>query len=368
MAYKVLYIDDEKKENSQAYADGLSGLGLIEISIKTPTSVEILLDELIAEQSEFDALILDLKLDGNQQGERVAKYTAPFLAQGIRSKRLLENGFKKEFPIFLISSKDNLKKYFDSDTSSHDLFDYTFTKANVGSKGRFYEKIITSITEAYKIISEGKTDFNKILNRQNIEEIKNRIFTTKFLTGESTSVSEISQYIFNEIIKKAGILIDENILAARLGIDIEKSEDWEQLLTLLKDYEYSGIFNGPLKRWWFSDILEWWNNNFPNDILIRLDASQRVKLIVEKFDLKKIVAAEAIAKATSTKFWTVCQAYQRPLDPKDGFLIDGNQLKPWQEKRYISLESILERDAKEKGFVIHAEEKERFGDIKQEYV
>lgn len=368
MTYKILYIDDEATENSQAYADGLSSLGLVEISIRKPTSVEVLLDELIAEQSDIDALILDLRLDGNQQGERVAKYTAPFIAQGIRSKRLLENGFKKEFPIFLISSKDNLKKYFDSDTSSHDLFDYTFTKANVGSKGEFYEKIIKSITEAYEIISEGKTDFNKILNRKNIDEIKNRIFTTKFLTGENTSVSEISQYIFNEVIRKSGILIDENILAARLGIDIEKSEDWEKVLALLKEYEYTGVFNGPSKRWWFNDILEWWNSNFPNVILIRLDASLRVKLIAEKFNLEKIVAAEAIPKTTSTKFWTVCQAYQKPLDPKDGFLIDGNQLKPWQDKRYISLESILERDAKEKGFVIHPEERERFEDIKKEYL
>ena len=48
--------------------------------------------------------------------------------------------------------------------------------------------------------------------------------------------------------------------------------------------------------------------------------------------------------------------------------IYGNQLKPWQDKRYISLESILERDAKEKGLVIHPEEKERFDDIKQEYL
>lgn len=368
MTYKILYIDDESTENSQAYADGLSGLGLIEVSVKKPTSVEVLIDELIAGQSEFDALILDLRLDGNQQGERVAKYTAPFLAQGIRSKRVMENGFKKEFPIFLISSKDNLKKYFDSDTSSHDLFDYTFTKANIGSKGDFYEKIVASITEAYKIINEGKTDFNRILSRSNIEEIKNRIFTTKFLIGESTSVSEISQYIFNEIIKKSGILIDENVLAARLGIDVENSENWEQLLTLLKDFEYSGIFNNPLKRWWFSDILEWWNNNFPNDILIRLDAYQRVKLIVEKFNLKGIVVAEAIPKTTSTKFWTICQVYQKPLDPKDGFLIDGNLMKPWQDKRYISLESILERDAKEKGFVIHPEEKERFEDLKREYI
>ncbi|ASB50302.1 hypothetical protein [Alkalitalea saponilacus] len=205
MAYKVVYIDDENEDRSQAYADGLSTLGLIEITIKKPTSFETLRDELVHEQSNIDALILDLRLDGNQQGERVAKYTAPILATGIRSHCLIEDGFKKEFPIFLISSKDNLKKYFDSDTSSHDLFDYTFTKATVGNEGDAYEKIIASITEAYKSIGEEKTDFVKMLAYPSISDIENRIFTTKFLTGEGTSVSEISQYIFSELKFQSGI-------------------------------------------------------------------------------------------------------------------------------------------------------------------
>jgi hypothetical protein len=368
MAYKVLYIDDENEDRSQAYADGLSTLGLIEITIKKPTSFETLRDELIHEQSNIDALILDLRLDGNQQGERVAKYTAPILATGIRSHCLIEDGFKKEFPIFLISSKDNLKKYFDSDTSSHDLFDYTFTKATVGSVGTNYENLIASITEAYKIIGEEKTDFAKILDYPSIRDIENRIFTSKFLIGEGTSVSEISQYIFNEIIRKSGVLIDENILAARLGVNIEKSNDWNKILSFLEGYKYSGVFCKAFERWWFNGIMDWWNDNFPNKLLIRLNAEERVSLLKEKFDLHEIKVAEPIAKTTSTKFWTVCQAYQQPLDPKDGFLVDGNQLKPWQDKRYISLESILERDAKEKGFVIHPEEKERFDDIKQEYL
>lgn len=368
MAYKVVYIDDENEDRSQAYADGLSTLGLIEITIIKPTSFETLRDELVNEQSNIDALILDLRLDGNQQGERVAKYTAPILATGIRSHCLIEDGFKKEFPILLISSKANLKKYFDSDTSSHDLFDYTFNKAAVGNEGEKYEMLIYSITESYKVISEGKTEFAKMLAFPSLKDIENKIFTSKFLTGEGTSVSEISQYIFNEIINKSGILIDEKILAARLGINIEKSEDWNELLDYLKEYKYSGIFCNAFKRWWFNGIMDWWNDNFPNKLLIRFNAEDRVSLLKEKLDLQGIHAAEPIAKTTSSKFWTICQAYERPLDPKDGFLVDGNQLQPWQDKRYISLESILERDAKEKGFVIHPEEKERFDDIKQEYL
>jgi len=362
--YKVLYIDDEASENSQAFADGLSRNDLIEITIIKPTNFEELIKEIIGGQDEIDALILDLKLDGNQKGERTASYTAPSLATGIKTKYFSENGIKNSFPIFLISSIKNLRKYYDQDTSSHDLFDYTIHKADIGQDGTGYEYLINSITHAYKEIQENKTDFNKLLGLPPESEISNKVFTSKFLTGH-TSISEISQYIFNELINKSGVLIDENILAARLGVDYNSSDNWNDLVEQLKDFKYTGIFNTSFDRWWAYDILNWGNSNFSKP-LIQLTALERVKLIKEKFNLTKLKEASPINKTTSTKFWTICQVYQKPLDPKDGFLVDGNLLN-WQDKRYISLESILERDAKKTGVLIHNAEKERLEDIKQEY-
>lgn len=368
MKYKVLYIDDETTERSQTYADGLSTIGKIEISINKPTNYEELLAELVEGQGSFDALILDLKLDGNQQGERTATYTAPSLATGIRTKFFNDDGFVKEFPIFLISSTENLKKYFDPDTSSHDLFDFTFTKTNVGTDGIQYERLIESFIEAYKIIQKDKANFSKILIIAQENQVIDRIFTTRFLNGEGTSTSEISQYIFNEIILKSGVLIDEDTLAARLGVNHKDSEDWSKLLQLLSDAKYGGVFSNSIERWWWGEVLSWWNHYFSDAPLIRLDAIERVKLIKKNSGLTNFIDSQPIDKTTSTKFWTVCQAYKKPLDPKDGFLVDGNQLYQWQDKRYLSLESILEREAKNQGFRIHPAEKERFEDIKQEYI
>lgn len=366
MKYKVLYIDDETSQNSQAFADGLSSQNLIEVAIKLPTKFEELINELITEQKDIDALILDLKLDGNQQGVRTATYTAPSLATGIRTKCFAENGFENEFPIFLISSTSNLKKYYDSDTSSHDLFDYTFYKTSIALKGKEYELLLTSITHAYKAIKENKTNFNSLLGLPADSEIPNKVFTNKFLLGDGTSISEISQYIFNEIISKSGVLIDENILAARLGINFNESSDWSTLVEKLKDYKYSGIFKDSFNKWWSHDLLNWWNSNFSKS-LIQLTALDRVNFLKEKFQLPNLVEAQQINKTTSSKFWTVCQAYKLPLDPKDGFLLDGNLMHSWQDKRYLSLHSILERDAKELGLFIHPAEKERLEDIKQVY-
>jgi len=363
--YKVLYIDDEISDNSQAFADGLSRNGLIEITIIKPTNFEELINEIVAGQTDIDALILDLKLDGNQNGERTASFTAPSLATGIKTKYFSDNGITNPFPILLISSISNLKKYYDSDTSSHDLFDYTIHKSNIGEDGILYESLIASLAHAYKEILDNKRNFNHLLGLDDESKVPNRIFTSKFLTGEGTSISEISQYIFNEIISKSGVLIDENILAARLGIDFINSEEWTSLIEKLDEYKYSGIFKASFKRWWAHDVLTWWNSNFSKS-LIQLTALERVNLIKEKFAFSKLNVAKQIDKTTSTKYWTICQVYQKPLDPKDGFLVDGYLLN-WQDKRYISLESILERDAKKKGLLVHPADKERLEDIKLEY-
>lgn len=368
MPYKIIYIDDETTERSQTYADGLANLGLIKIIVITPTKFEELITELITKQDTFDALIIDLKLDGNQIGERTATYTAPSLASGIRSKCFNDDGFKKEFPIFLISSSENLKKFYDPDTSSHDLFDSTFTKTSVSEFGAQYESLIFSFIDAYKTIQEGKTDFEKILNIKSLSGIDDRVFTSRFLSGENIPVSEISQFIFNEILMKSGILIDQDILAARLGINYHESENWENLLILLTGTVYTGVFSSSLKRWWAKDVMKWWNQNFEDITLIRLNASERLKLIKEKFNFERLIEAKQIPKTTSTKFWTICQGNNLPLDPQDGFLIDGNQIYSWQDKRYLSLESLLERDAKEKGLTIHPSEIERFQDLKNQYL
>ncbi|SNR54167.1 hypothetical protein SAMN04488009_2261 [Maribacter sedimenticola] len=363
--YKVLYIDDENSENSKTFADGLSKNGSIEITIIKPTNLEKLVAEIVAKQANIDALILDLKLDGNQKGDRTAKFTAPTLATGIKTKYFSENGIETAFPIFLISSIANLKKYYDPDTSSHDLFDFTIPKGSIGKNGDYYESIIHSITNAYIEIQKEKTNFNHLLALSIDNEIPNKIFTSKYLSGKETSISEISQYIFNEVIYKSGVLIDEYILAARLGVDFENSDDWDNLKAKIEEFKYTGIFSTSFDRWWAYDVINWWNSNF-NKSLIQLTASERVKLIKEKFDLTELKEAQPIAKTTSTKFWTICQVYKKPLDPKDGFLVDGNLLN-WQDKKYISLESILERDAKKEGVLLNPAERERFEDIKSEY-
>lgn len=364
MEYNLIYVDDEKGKRD-AFADSLSQNSELTIHPCSPSTLEKTRDELIAKKKEIDGIILDLKLDGNQEGEDSADYTAPSLAQAIRSK-FAEEGFTYEMPIFLLTSQDNLEKYYKYDLTSHDLFDFLFFKQKLGEENTYSNKIV-SILKSYKIIKEKKKDLEKILGID-LKSLNNTIFPSKFYNPEQVTVYDISKFILRKIILRQGILISEEVLASRLGVDIEKSSDWNKLKDNFEKIKYKGIYTNVWERWWSHELINYWRELYPNEkSLIQLNAEERVKLLSEKFNLNALVTATPIEKASDTKFWTVCSVYKKPLDIRDGILIETSDSESWHDKLYISLQSILERDYKSKKIVIHPTETERVQELKQGY-
>lgn len=364
MAYKLIYIDDENTR--EVHADSLTKGGVLEIQIVIPSLLEKTRDELLNNKVNLDGIILDLKLDGNKEGKEHATYTAPSLAQAIRSSfSNPEGGFDVEIPIFLLTSQENIEKYYEYDLTSHDLFDYIFFKQNL-SKDNNYINTIVGIIESYRTLNSTENNLNDIL-KIDLEELNQNIFPSKFHEKGLTSNYILSNYILRNVVKKAGILICEKILGARLGVDIEKSPNWNKLIEILNDSVlYKGIYSSVFPRWWSHRLINWWRDEFPSSPpLIRLNAQERVTLILDKFKIDGLTPATPIAKATESKFWTICQAIGKPLDIKDGILLDDSELKVWQDKQYISLESILERYYVNKGLRIHPQESERITELKK---
>lgn len=364
MAYKLIYIDDENTR--EVHADSLSKGGVLEIQFVIPSLLEKTRDELLNNKDNLDGIILDLKLDGNKEASEHATYTAPSLAQAIRSSfSNPEGGFDFEVPIFLLTSQENIEKYYEYDLTSHDLFDYIFFKQNL-SKENDYIDTIVGVIESYRTLSSTENNLNDILGID-LGELNQNIFPSKFYEKGLTTNYILSNYILRNVIKKPGILICEKILGARLGVDIENSTNWNKLKEILSDsVSYKGIYSAVFTRWWSHRLINWWRDEFPLSApLIRLNAEERVALILDKFKLDGIVPAKPITKATESKFWTICQAIEKPLDIKDGILLDDSEAKVWQDKQYISLESILERYYVKKGLRIHPQELERVTELKK---
>lgn len=363
MDYNLLYIDDEIGKRD-AFADSLTNNPGLKIESFSPKDLSDTRDFILSHQ-KIDGVILDLKLDGIKNGENVADYTAPILAQALRSK-IAEWNFKKEFPIFLLTTQDNLEKYYKYDLTSHDLFDFLFFKQKLGEENNYSQKMI-SILRAYDIINKKNKSLGPIL-KINLEELVNVNFPSKFYENDSTSIYDISKFVLKKIVLVQGVLISEKILAARLGIDIENSEDWGELKDSLTEIKYEGIYSHTWQRWWSHKLVNMWRSRFPHlPSLISLNGNERVEILKEHFKLVRLRPATPLNKSTGSKFWTICQVYNRPLDIRDGILIETSNSESWLDKMYISLESILERDYKRKGIVIHPSEFDRVNELKEEF-
>jgi hypothetical protein len=320
---------------------------------------------------EYDGLILDWRLDkiANSESKR-ATFRAAALAQEIRTRAT--EGEYRDLPIVLWSTYENLKVSYYADDTSHDLFDYKHHKDKLGDSADAVRKELLSLAEGYKRIRATEGAMGKMKKMLTLEdEVYNKLdprFTQRFLPNQSVPAHEYARFILKEAILKPGLLISEGLLAARLGVDAESSSDWKALLQKLpSNAKYKGAFHEAWPRWWSYLVeKEWWRSLAPKlRPLSRLPADKRVELLKRFTELEGLVAAQPIKEYYWTRFQTLCEYHQKPLDPIDGVIIREEEPQPWQQRRYISIDVALERKGEAKNLRPHPVELERLREIKE---
>lgn len=356
---KYLYIDDDP--NSQTKVNGFTKDVLEIIAMCPKSSWEEQLKFLSI--TEYDGLILDLKLDDIPvDEEHRTQFRGTALAQEIRTRQKEKS--MRCFPLVLFSANDNLQESLDS--LGKDLFDICINKTNIKVDDfSGYSKILLALAEGYNILNQ-TTEINTIFE-MSLNYIDSRVCEAYEHIKNHESIPALAQFIINQIIEHQGVLIDEQMLAARLGIDIEKSSaDWTTLLQMLSFAQYKGVFHNGWPRWWMSCIEQWWNEHISqSDYLRSTPASKRVDLLSSQLGLHLIPATKT-PKSYSEKFWTVCRGSNSPLDPNDGLLIiNQDNLYPWQDKGFVSVDAALNKTNRENGWIGLSEtENERFNEIK----
>src|SRR5690606_1673991 len=101
MAFKYLYIDDENDQSTSSIADGLKINGLLDVDLAEPQQFREQKDFLEKHLSEYDGIILDLRLDGRRLE---IPYNAPALAQELRM--MAADGTIPSTPIILCSTEE----------------------------------------------------------------------------------------------------------------------------------------------------------------------------------------------------------------------------------------------------------------------
>ena len=367
MAIKYLYLDDEQPTRLTPYIDAITGgTNKIEIVPEHPNSFDFQIQHLMEVLGKYDGLILDWRLDKipNSEGQR-ATFRAAALAQEIRTRAT--EGEYRDLPIVLWSTYENLRGSYYADDTSHDLFDCKHHKDEVVDRPDIVRNELLSLAKGYQRIRESQGAFDNMLALE--DEVYNLLdprFTQHFRPNEQIPAHEYARFILKEAILRPGLLISEALLAARLGVDKEKSSDWAALLQKLpSNAEYKGAFHEAWPSWW-SYLVEkkWWRSLAPKlRPLSTLPADKRVELLKQFTGLEKLVAAKPIEEFYWTRFQTICEYHQKPLDPIDGVIIREEEPQPWQQRRYISLDVALERKGEPKNLRPHPIEVEHLREI-----
>ena len=245
------------------------------------------------------------------------------------------------------------------------LFNQIYTESDIVLNSSKVKRQLISLAQGYKVINAQKTIKSILqISKSEFENLDIR-FQAEFDSLLKSPSHEIARFILREVIEFQGILIDENVLAARLGVDISKSDiDWNDLKKELESCKYNGVFGDAWERWWWFKIANWWNDNFLNISLRRLSAHKRVEAINthRKLNLVSITTKQSWQ---SDAFWTVCIKKNIPIDITDGFtLVKESVVKTWQEKHYVSIDYIYETGDRK---IISLIEYERLEELKKIY-
>ena len=361
------YIDDDP--NSYNKIQGFECDDLVISAVQHQNSWEDQLNFLKSNEPNYNGLILDLKLDDWANKDHIrAKFRGTSLAQEIRTRQ--KERELKSFPIILFSANDKIQLALEN--SGKDLFDICIDKSDINDESfAIYRSQMIALVRGYSRLessADGSTD-----DKENIFCINTSLLDSRFLSEfdniKNSPIHSQARFLISELLGKQGLLINEDVLAARLGIDKGKSSDWNLLKTKIASAQYKGVFFEGWTRWWMPLIDEWWSKDLKADTSLRSSsAKERVERIRMFYQLNNLIAAERIDKSNSDDFWTVCMAYNRPLDPVDGLLIQGqDNLFPWQEPLFVSVDAALKRKEKEKWKELADVEKSYFEELKVVY-
>lgn len=349
MTIKYLYLDDANQNEIKPFVMSVMRSGKVEITPEHPAKYFNNMEELIAALRQYDGIILDWRLDEYvqmEQGEdKKFNFRAGGLAQEIHS--LTTEGAIKPIPVVLWSATQKFKGSFQNDFTAQDLFIAKYTKEDIAESGERIANELESLAKGYKSIIEGRATIGNLAVllecKENVEYADIRVLD-RFSTG-SYSVHEVAIFILEKLIRHPGILITEELLLSRLGINRESSPGWDEIKKLLQPYLYKGLFSTAWPRWWARGVEDnWWFSIIKAESpLSVLSASERIAKIIEVTKIQGVTAQTPSKPGYHDRFYTICEETHVPLDPIDGVIIDEPQPEAWQERRYISLEVALKR-------------------------
>jgi hypothetical protein len=250
------FVEDQPDE-AQSFAQRLGeGQGGISIRVLNPSEAR---DDLLTGRIDPAGVLIDVELSA-ATGEHG---TGLGIAQDIRGKQKARE--IADYPVVRFARPEPVAEIISGDPSSDDLFDLRIQKHAVVSNCGAVQQRLNGVKRVYdQLAGLASIDEEALtvllgLNPQQREEWSHPALHTRLADGRQFAVHVAAGTFMRGFLNSPGLLIDEVLLAVRLGLDREGSGDaWRQLLERLTDFKFSGAAHEEFARWWARGLEDWW--------------------------------------------------------------------------------------------------------------
>lgn len=244
---------DDNQEEATSFAARLSDGKALSIGYM---SAKEALAKLDAGTFAPAGVLMDVDLS-NEMGRQ---QTGPGMSQDMRVAQVKQA--IPPFPIVRFSLRDKVLQNIGRDSSSDDLFDLKIDKDGLSAEQP--RSVARSRLVGVRQIYDSLKDNANLLALLGLDEDfwlrwGSTAFQSDFELGDRVHLKA------NPLIRMMvhpGLLIDEDILSFRLGIDTTASDGWAALKEQLAAYLYRGVSCDCFSRWWARGIEEWWQEKF----------------------------------------------------------------------------------------------------------
>ena len=300
-----LFVDDSK-EDRNAFADALSAGNIISVEALSATNIR---DRLAENELEADGLLMDIDLSN----ESARKESGLGLTADIRAAQ--HRNVTPSFPIVRFSYRDKVAQNIGRDPSSHDYFDLNVEKDGLNVAA--VQTMLVGATAVYAAVHQHGTSAGAF----GLDEDKWSQWGNVGLEEELRVADRayLKARLIIQAIVLPGLLVSEELLAARLGIDLALSSGWPKVCEAVSSFRYSGVGAEHFPRWWARGLEMWWETRASDAPLAATTIAERhVQLSSEFFDLVPLTMP---AVSPGDRPWRHCELTMEqrgeflPIDP-----------------------------------------------------
>jgi hypothetical protein len=311
MTFNGLFIDDQV--TASAFADTLSQANVMKLAFMKPEEGKDLTSQAL--ETHPDIVLIDYRLDeeGTDDGAAVT-YKGSGLAQNLRDKAI-ENP-QSDCPLVLVSAEAKIKSLYRPDKTAHDLFDRVYVKNIINSDRERVRGELLALCSGYKTLRGCNNQYD-LLTLCHLNGDEDWVLDHQQLRvgiEEAKAPHIVARMFLRDLIDRNGLLLDDNELAALLGISREGIEKIAPTL-IEGGIVYAGLFAGLMRRWWTHRLDDWAAEQFGGRAT-GLTAKARADALNEKFNFGLAAAASPWTGGTNEFVAFACAVCERPTELK----------------------------------------------------